>query len=123
VDGVLGWFAAVSLLDGRETVTVYVEESFTDSFGDTKVRPSETGTVVTGVLMQPMSTLRMFPSLDPTQQQRVYSTWRLIARDAPLGTWSRVVWNGMSMSVRSGPEYRHYSGATSHVTALLQEER
>jgi hypothetical protein len=113
----------VSLLDGRETVTVYVEESFRDSYGDTQIRPALVGVEVSGVLMQPMSTLRMFPSLDPTQQQRIYSTWRLIARDAPLGVWSRVEWNGMSFAVRSGPEYRHYSGATSHVTALLQEER
>ena len=123
MDVLLGWFAAVSLIDGDETVQVFVEESYTDSYGDTQIRPASAPVVVSRVRMQPMSTLRMFPSLDPTQQQRVYSTWRLIARDAPLGVWARVEWNGLSLSVRSGPEYRRYSGATSHVTALLQEER
>jgi hypothetical protein len=113
----------VSLLDGAETVSIYVEEAFTDSYGDTQIRPSSTPTVVTGCVMQPMSTLRLFPSLDPTQQQRVYSTWRFMARDAPLGVWSRVVWGDKTLTVRSGPEYRPYSGATAHVSALLQEER
>lgn len=113
----------MSLLDGPETVTVYVEETFTDSYGDTKTRPAATGVVVTGCIIQPMSTLKVFPSLDPTQQQRVYATWRLMARDAPLGVWARVEWRGVSMSVRSGPEYRPYSPATGHVSALLEEER
>jgi hypothetical protein len=116
----------VSLLDrGRETVVVYPEETFTDTYGDVRRRPASQGVEITGVTMQPMSQLRLFPALDPSQQQRVYSTWRLIARDAPMSVWSRVEWpaRGVSFSVRSGPEYRAYSGSTQHVTALLQEER
>lgn len=113
----------MSLLDAApETVVVFPEESFIDSRGDVRTRPASTGVTVTG-WMQPMSMLRLFPSLDATQQQRVYSTWRFIARDAPLGIWARVEWRGKTLSVRSGPEPRRYSGATSHVTALLQEER
>jgi hypothetical protein len=116
----------VSLLDrGRETVIVYPEESYTDTHGDVRRRPASQGVEVTGVTMQPMSQLRLFPSTDPTQQQRVYASWRLIARDAPMTVWSRVEWpsKGVTFSVRSGPEYRAYSSATQHVTALLQEER
>lgn len=113
----------MSLLDGSETVTVYVEETYTDTYGAERKRPAETGVEVSGVVMQPMSTLRLFPSLDVTQQQRVYATWRLMARDAPLGVWARVEWRGIKMAVRSGPEYRPYSSDTSHVSALLQEER
>ena len=113
----------MSLLDGPETVTIFVEESYTDTYGAVRRRPAETGVVVTGVVMQPMSTLRLFPSLDVTQQQRIYATWRFMARDAPLGVWSRVEWRGVNMSVRSGPEVRPYSPDTSHVSALLQEER
>lgn len=113
----------MSLLDGPETVTVYVEETYEDSYGDTKIRPAAEGVVVTGVVMQPMSTTRLFPALDVTQQQRIYATWRLMARDAPLGVWARVEWRGIKMSVRSGPEYRPYSVGTWHVSALLQEER
>jgi len=113
----------VSLLDGPETITVYVEETYEDSYGDTKTRPSETGVVITGCIVQPMSTLRLFPPLDGTQQQRVYATWRLMAKTAPLGVWARVEWRGIRMSIRSGPEYRPYSAATNHVSALLEEER
>ena len=113
----------MSLLDAApEMVTVYPQETYTDSRGDERVRPAALGVAVKA-WMQPMSQLRLFPSVDATQQQRVYSTWRLIARNAPLGIWSRVEWRGMSLSVRSGPEERRYSGATSHITALLQEER
>jgi hypothetical protein len=113
----------VSLIDvAPETVTVFPEETYVDSRGDTRTRPAETGVSVSG-WMQPMAISRLFPSLDPTQQQRVYATWRFIGRDAPLGIWARVEWQGRSLSVRSGPEVRAYSGATSHVTALLQEER
>ncbi len=113
----------MSLLDAPpETVTVFPEETYTDSRGDVRTRPASTGVAVSA-WMQPMSVQRLFPSLDPTQQQRVYATWRLIARSAPLGIWARVEWRGKSLSVRSGPEERHYSAMTSHVTALLQEER
>ena len=113
----------MSLLDAApETVTVSPQETYIDARGDERVRPAPTGVSVRA-WMQPMSTLRLFPSVDATQQQRVYASWRLIARAAPLGVWSRVEWRGQSFSVRSGPEERRYSGATSHITALLQEER
>ena len=113
----------MSLLDvAPEMVTVYPQETYIDARGDERVRPAAVGVTVRA-WMQPMSQLRLFPSVDATQQQRVYSTWRLIAREAPLGIWSRVTWRGVSLSVRSGPELRGYSGATAHVTALLQEER
>lgn len=113
----------MSLLDGPETVTVYVEETYTDSYGNEKVRPAEEGVTVTGVVMQPMAALKLFPSLDVTQQQRVYATYRFMAREAPLGVWARVEWRGKKYSVRSGPEVRPYSERTSHVSAMLQEER
>jgi hypothetical protein len=113
----------VNLLDNPpETVTVFPEETYVDSTGDTRTRPAAVGVPVRG-WMQPMSTLRLFPSLDGTQQQRVYSTWRFIGRQAPLGVWSRVQWGDRSLTVRSGPEPRGYTPATAHVTALLQEER
>jgi hypothetical protein len=113
----------VNLLDSApEVVTVFPEETYVDSRGDERTRPMAVGVVVSA-WMQPMSQQRLFPSLDPTQQQRVYATWRLIARSAPLGIWARVEWQGRKLSVRSGPEERSYSGATRHVTALLQEER
>jgi hypothetical protein len=113
----------VSLLDApMEAVTVFPEETYTDSRGDVRTRPSATGVEVQG-WMQPMSATHLFPSLDATQQQRIYATWRFIGRDAPLGVWSRVEWDGRSFLVRSGPEERRYSSTTGHITAVLQEER
>lgn len=114
----------MSLLDtGTDTITVFPEETYQDSYGNTQRRPSQSGVVVVGCRMQPMASMRLFPSNDATQQQTIYATWRLIARDAPLGVWSRVEWQGKTLSVRSGPERRRYSSTTSHITALLQEER
>jgi len=113
----------VSLLAApMESVTVYPEESYTDSHGDVRTRPSATGVEVAG-WMQPMSATALFPSLDATQQQRIYSTYRFIGRDAPLGVWARVEWADRSFLVRSGPEDRRYSHTTGHITAVLQEER
>lgn len=108
---------------GSETVVVYPEVEATDTYGGPTMGPAAEGVPVTGCWVQPMSTLRVFPSNDATQQQRVYATWRLIAPDAPMGVWSKVEWRGKTLSVRSGPEFRSYSRSTRHVTALLQEDR
>jgi len=113
----------VSILDApQEEVTVFPEETYTDSRGDVRTRPAATGVPVQG-WMQPMSAAPLFPSLDPTQQTRIYATYRFIGRDAPLGVWARVEWRGRSFLVRSGPEERRYSSVTGHITAVLQEER
>ena len=104
---------------GPETVTVFPEESFTDSYGNPQRRPAQTGVAVAGCHVQPMT---VQPAGDGVGQ-RVDATWRLICRDAPLGVWSRVEWQGKSLSVTSGPVRRGYSPATSHVSAVLQEAR
>jgi hypothetical protein len=111
----------VSLLDaGADTVVVFPEETYTDSYGNVQRRPAQTGVQVAGCHVQPMTTQ---PQPADGVGQRVDATWRLICRDAPLGVWSRVEWQGKSLSVSSGPIRRGYSPATSHVSAVLQEAR
>jgi hypothetical protein len=112
---------------GPHTVTIYLEETVTDSYGNTVKRPSATGVVVTGCLVTPLSSSRgAFPALQVTQGQRVDQAFRFVARDAPLGWWSRVVWDDghkvRNLTVLGGPLVTVSSGATRHVSATLHEE-
>lgn len=115
----------MSLLDnGPHTIKVWVEEEVTDSRGNTVRRPSETPVTVTGCLMFPVASTRgAFPAIDVRQGQRVDAAYRLMAREAPLGWWSRVEWNGAPMTVLGGPLVHKSSDGTRHVSATLQEER
>lgn len=119
----------MSLIDnGPHTVRVYPEEHVEDSRGNAVRRPSATPVVVTGCIMQPMSSTRgAFPAIDVSQGQRVDAAYRFMARKAPLGWWSKVEWdtpNGtIVMNVLGGPLLYVSSDGTSHVSATLQEER
>ncbi len=117
------------LLDfGPHTVTIYLEETVEDSYGNTIRRPSTTGVTVTGCLMRPLSSSRgAFPALSVAQGQRVDQAFKFIARTAPLGWWSRVVWDDgikvRNLSVLGGPLWHNASTETQHITATLHEER
>lgn len=119
----------MSLIDnGPHTVRVYPEERVQDSRGNEVRRPSLTPVVVTGCIMQPISSTRgAFPATDVRQGQRVDAAYRLMARAAPLGWWSRVEWvtpNGtIPMTVLGGPLVHRASDGTTHVSATLQEDR
>lgn len=116
------------LLDrGPHTVTVYLEETVTDSYGNTVRRTSDVGVTVTGCLLTPM-----FADRDATSQtssaagQRGDRTWRFRARTAPLEPWGLVVWDDGTtvrrLTVLDGPLRFTYSAATAHVAATLHEE-
>lgn len=113
---------------GPHTVTIYIEEIATDTYGNPIKRPSATPVVVTGCMVTPLSSSRgAFPALSVTQGQRVDSAYRFTARDAPLGWWSRVVWHhpdgrDRRMTVLGGPLKYAGSPETTHVTATLHEE-
>lgn len=119
----------MSLLDnGPHTVRVYPEIRTQDARGNEIRRPSATPVVITGCIMQPMSSTRgAFPAIDVRQGQRVDAAYRLLARRAPLGWWSKVEWdtpNGtVTMTVLGGPLQHVSSNGTTHVSATLQEER
>lgn len=116
------------LLDqGPHTVTVYLEETTTDSYGNEVKRPSSTGVVVKGCLLTPLAaSTDAVSALSTAQGQRADMTFRFRARRAPLGSWSRVVWNDGTrerrLTVLSGPLNYDYSSATAHVAATLHEE-
>lgn len=122
----------MSLLDNPpHTVTVFPEEEVEDSRGNAVRRPSATGVPVR-CYMHPISSSRgAFPAIDPKQGQQVDATWKLVARDAPLGWWSRVVWSaaggspvdGLSLTVLGGPLLRRSSATTRHISVTLMEER
>lgn len=116
-----------ALLDhGPHTVTVYLEETVTDSYGNEIKRPSTTGVVIRGCILTPLSVERDATRLSSGPSDRDDYQWRFRARRAPLGTWSRVVWHDgcteRSMSVQSGPLQFGYSSATRHIAVTLQEE-
>jgi hypothetical protein len=108
----------VTILDnGRETITVFPEERTTDSHGNPIWRPSSTGIEVHGVTITPRASRdRRTGELRPGRQ------YHLLARDAPLGPWSLVEWNGLSLAVVDGPLRYTASPATRHVSAILREE-
>lgn len=117
-----------AILDnGPHTVTIYLEEEVTDSYGNTIRRPSTTGVVVKGCLVTPLSSSRgAFPALSVTQGQRVDNAFKFVARTAPLGWWSRVVWNDgfkeWHLTVLGGPLRHVSSDGTSHISATLHAE-
>lgn len=118
-----------SMLDvGPHTVTIYLEETVQDTYGNTIKRPSETPVVVRNCIVQPLSSSRgAFPALSVTQGQRTDTAYRFSAREAPLGWWSRVVWHhptrgDVRMTVLGGPLLYEASPETRHVSATLHEE-
>lgn len=114
---------------GPHTVRVYPEIRTTDSRGNPVRKPSDTPVTVRGCMMHPLSSTRgAFPAIDNRQGQRVDAAYRLLARDAPLGWWSKVEWDHpdgytITMTVLGGPLLHRGSRGTRHVSATLQEER
>lgn len=113
----------MSLLDsGPYTVQVFLEEAATDSRGNPVRRPKPSGPVtVPGVFMQPVTSQRALRDLD--EGQRLEVEFRLIARTAPVGPWSAVVWQGRRFVPTGAPQARDESLPTRHVTVNLREER
>lgn len=116
----------MSLLDhGPHTVKIWVEEEAIDSRGNTIRRPrADSPVTVTGCLVHPMASTRgAFPAIDVRFGQRVDAAWRLHARNAPVGWWSKVEFEGKVMTVLGGPLNFTASDATRHISCTLVEER
>ena len=114
---------------GPHTVWIYMEEVADDSRGNPTRRPAATPVELRGCVIQPVSSARgAFPAIDVRQGQQVDASWRLMARNAPLGWWSRVEWRDNAGVLRrffvlGGPLVYSMSDGTRHVSATLQEER
>lgn len=116
----------MSLIDnGPHTIKVWVEIETTDSRGNVIREPSPDSPVtVTGCLIHPVASTRgAFPAIDVRQGQRVDAAWRLHVRDAPLGWWSKVEFEGKVMTILGGPLSYSASDATRHISCTLVEER
>jgi hypothetical protein len=113
------------LLDhGPHTVKVWMEEVVTDSRGTEVRRPAAEPVTITGCLVYPVASTRgAFPAIDVRQGQRVDAAWRLHARDAPIGWWSKVEFEGKTMTVLGGPLNYSASEGTRHISCTLVEER
>lgn len=121
----------MSLLDnGPHTVKVYLEEVTEDFRKNVIRRPrADSPVTVTGCWMQPVASARgAFAALKVSDGQQVLVAYKLIARNAPVGWWSRVEWvdedgNTRKFSVLGGPQVRPFSRMTRHISVTLREER
>lgn len=112
------------IANGPHTVKVWMEEEATDSYGNAVRRPVADPVEISGCLIHPVASTRgAFPAIDTRQGQRVDAAWRLHVRDAPLGWWSKVEFNGITMTVLGGPLHYTASEATTHISCTLIEER
>jgi hypothetical protein len=84
----------MSILDNPpHTATVFVQEEAQDSYGNQITRPSNVGVEIR-CLVTPNANRRDLTDARPDE------TYRLIARQGPIGFWSRVVlYNGLSCTV------------------------
>lgn len=115
---------SIVLDNGPHTVKVYPEVETTDSYGNVVKKPSDVPVTITGCLMMPLASTRgAFAAIDVKAGQRVDAAWRLMARYAPLGWWSRVEFEGRSMTILGGPLVHTASDGTTHISATLMEER
>lgn len=113
------------LLDhGPHTIKVWIETETTDSRGNVIRKPADEPVEVTGCIVHPVSSTRgAFPAIDVRQGQRVDAAWRVHARDAPIGWWSKVEFDGKIMTPLGGPLVYTSSSGTRHVSCTLVEER
>ncbi|MFF4607932.1 hypothetical protein ACFY12_34995 [Streptomyces sp. NPDC001339] len=99
---------------GPDTITVYPQEQTTDDRGNTVWRPSAVPVVVR-CRVQPQDT-----DEPAVAGQATVATYRVIARDAPLGPWARVEWLGGVWDVVGEPRRYNGSPATRHIDALIR---
>lgn len=93
------------LLDrGRETLTVYLEETATDSLGNTIKRPSGDGVELRVTASEDRSSDAELPG------QVSNKVLRIMARQVPAGSWSRVIFRGEEWDLGLPPTFTE--GAT-----------
>jgi hypothetical protein len=105
----------VSLLDsGWEPVEVYPQREFTDDEGNHLFGPAEHPTPVRAHV-QPVSSTE-----DTTVGQAVETRYRVIARDAPAGPWSHIVWRGQRYEVVAEPAVWPSPPHLRHTTVIVR---
>lgn len=96
------------LLDrGSETLTVYTEEWVHDSLGNRVKRPSGVGIDIRVTSSEDRSADAELPG------QVSNKVIRIMARQVPIGSWSRVIFNGEEWDLASPPRFT--PGATKRL--------
>ncbi|BDY27531.1 phage head completion protein [Mycolicibacterium mageritense] len=107
----------MSLLDrGRETVTVYPEETTTDRDGNTITRPSATG-ITLRASVQPISSTEAQAAGDQTEQRY---RLRLVGYAGVLGAGSEVEWNGKRWVLDGDAQVFNGSARTAHTVYVIK---
>lgn len=107
----------MSILDaGPHAVTVYPEILAYDRNDNPVKQPAKTGTVVTGCTITPLGTSR------GQRDASAHADYRIAARTAPIGPWSRIEWQGRNFFILDGPHRFNASPETMHVSAVIREE-
>jgi hypothetical protein len=106
-----------TILDyGPHEVAIHVEEKVIDSYGN-PITPPSINVVRVRCTVTPLSATR-----DVNQAGPIDETYRVITRDAPIGSWSRVIYEGQSFTVDS-IKRSDVSYETKHVTFIIRAER
>lgn len=111
----------MSLLDrGAETLDVYPEVTTTDDLGNVVVGPASEPVRITASV-QPVTSDELAAA-----GQDLVTTYRLIARTAPVGAWARIRWvnaGGSWWDVIGRPRRYGMSPRTAHIDAILRERK
>lgn len=111
----------MSLLDrGAETLDVYPEVTTTDDLGNVVVGPASEPVRITASV-QPVTSDELAAA-----GQDLVTTYRLIARTAPVGAWARIRWvnaGGSWWDVIGRPRRYGMSRRTAHIDAILRERK
>lgn len=111
----------MSLLDrGEQVLDVYPEVTTTDDLGNVIIGPASEPIRVTASV-QPVTSDELAAA-----GQDLVTTYRLIARTAPVGAWARIRWvsdGGTWWDVVGRPRRYGMSARTAHVDAILRERK
>lgn len=107
--------AVVSLLDrGPDTISVYVEESYSDEYGTPHRRSVDTPITVR---------CRVQPLSSADDESEVSTMYRVIARSLPAGPWARIVFDGRDWDVKGDVLRSNGSRATRHDLFVMAARR
>lgn len=110
----------MSLLDGgSEWLTVFVEQSGTDAYGNPLMEPSTVGVEVLGRVQEDRN---VASAEDKSLGQNIRERYRIRLdrqSDIPYGPWSRVEWRGEDFEVLGVPVRHTGSFRTHHITAYI----
>ncbi|MFE3461368.1 hypothetical protein ACFXKD_27810 [Nocardiopsis aegyptia] len=105
----------MSLLDGGpDEVLIYPEVESTDADGNPIRVPALVPVAVRG-RVQPVTSEDVIAA-----GQQTTTRYRFITRDAPLGAWALVTWDGRDWDLEGEPLWSRGSKRTRHVTAILR---